>query len=119
MPAEQATGFDLALLEQPAHLGIDRFGGRFAVRLAATEGEAIPTAGTGVPGRETDGAESGAHTPAGDHLAGQLGSLLHVVLGAGGAGSEHKLLRHAAPHRAHNARVQVLLAVAVAILLRA
>ena len=69
-------------------------------------------------GARLTGPEPRAHAPAGDHLPRQVGRLLHVVLGAGGARSEDQLLGHAAAHRADDARVQVLLAVAVPIVLR-
>lgn len=66
---------------------------------------------------ERNRSELVAHAPARHHLAGEVGDLLHVVLGAGGPLAIHQLLCGAAAQDTDDAGTQLTFGVVVAVFL--
>src|SRR5437773_6755792 len=118
MRSQQVTRFAVRLLEQALDLNGDDVGHGRAIGLPTTRAEGLQTAPrSSITRRESHGTQSLAHAPAGDHLSRQVGRLLHVVLGPGRARLKDQLFSRSATHGANNARVQVLFAIAVAVVL--
>src|SRR5579859_6569831 len=118
MLAQQADAFGVALLEDPLDLGVDDLRGRLAVRLGAAEAaEWLAGEKRVFAGRKRDRPELFAHTPASDHLAGQISGLLHVVFGARRAAAVDPLFGPATTHRAGDPGAEIVLAVVVAVVL--
>src|SRR2546429_198915 len=88
---------------------------RFASVTLAAPGEATEDGRLAVAGYDRDGADRGAHAPAADHLAGDLGELLDVRLGAGAGLAVDDLLRGTAAERDSDLRPHLGLAIVEAV----
>src|SRR5438874_2991007 len=112
-PAGPFTG---GFLRQALGLGIDGIGRCRAVRFSASWSEHLQARRSGpISGREGDWSQSRTHTPAGDHLAGNVGGLLHVIFRARGVGIEEDFFSRSNTNCADNPIMMVMLAVAVPI----
>ena len=88
---EQLGDLVVGALDEPAHLLVDEPLGVLGGLADAREQRPWPSSDS-----TAIGPDRVAHAPAPDHLAGDLGELLDVGLGAGGDRAVHDLLGHAA-----------------------
>ena len=115
---EQTRRFAGGFLQQTLNLGIDRVGCCRTIWFSTTKSEVFhASADSSISRRQRDRSQSLAHAPTRDHLTCQVGGLLHVVLGTGRVCLEDHFFSRSTTHRANDARVQVLLAVAVPVVL--
>ena len=100
---EQLRDLCVRVLDDPVHLLVDQ--PLRLLRGLARAGEERPLP---VARQQRERAELVAHAPAADHLAGDLGELLDVRLGAGGDLSVDDLLRDASAERDLDLRLELL-----------
>ena len=94
MLGEQLRDCAVGVLDDPLDLLVDELLGVLGGLADAREQRPLA-----VVGEHRDGADRLAHAPAADHLAGDLGELLDVGLGAGGDRAVDDLLGDAAAER--------------------
>src|SRR4051794_25683450 len=118
MLREESPGFLVALPDDPPYLGVDLPGRLLAVRFLATSVAGVSrTEETILAWRKGNRIELVAHAPARYHLASEVGGLLDVVLGAGGAGAIDYLFGSPAAQGADYSSTQISFWVVIAIVL--
>src|SRR5215218_6890501 len=118
MLGQESPGLVVAFAYDAVYLGVHDAGGLFAEGIL----RAVTARSTQVrvfAGREFYRPQLLAHSPAGDHSPGKVGSLLYVAFGPCGPGAVDDLLRCPSPQGADDPRPQVPFRVVVAVVIGA
>src|SRR5215211_4068322 len=118
MLGQESPGLVVAFAYDAVYLGVHDAGGLFAEGIL----RAVTARSTQVrvfAGREFYRPQLLAHSPAGDHSPGKVGSLLYVAFGPCGPGAVDDLLRYPSPQGAADPRPQVPFRVVVSVVLGA